>query len=164
MKTAGELSHKELINIVDKIQQMMYMDTNKDRDYWNPDKEWNTPDLCQEIASIMKTHGLVPTRCPDCSVEDGEFHHENCDVERCMECGSQRITCECDSLTRMPWNGEWPFLDICRKHNLWSKRAKIGWQPCDRDDPEATEDLNRLYTEFMWDKIKKTFIPRKEKT
>ena len=33
--------------------------------------------------------------CPDCAVEQGEFHHPECDVKRCPRCGDQLLTCGC---------------------------------------------------------------------
>lgn len=48
--------------------------------------------------------------CPDCGVQPGSIHKENCDVERCSVCGMQRLSCECGghdkSFSR--WVGVWP--------------------------------------------------------
>ncbi len=33
------------------------------------------------------------TRCGDCGVEMGEPHHINCDVEVCVLCGAQLMSC-----------------------------------------------------------------------
>ena len=35
-------------------------------------------------------------RCGDCGAKNGQFHHGNCDVERCPKCGGQLISCDCD--------------------------------------------------------------------
>jgi hypothetical protein len=34
--------------------------------------------------------------CHDCGAGRGQFHHENCDMERCPKCGGQLIGCDCD--------------------------------------------------------------------
>lgn len=50
--------------------------------------------------------------CPDCAVKPGEQHQGGCDVERCTQCGYQRIGCDCDldyhdgAFAR--WSGFWP--------------------------------------------------------
>jgi hypothetical protein len=109
--------------------------------------------------------------CPDCGVEPGDLHLLGCDVERCPECGGQLISCGCfaesfdeDAIpNRMEWDGEWPGLADCREYGLWCKRNPHGpgWTPCSQDDPEASEDLNRLMTECQWNKEKRKWL-RKE--
>lgn len=39
--------------------------------------------------------GAVGTRCHDCGVEFGQFHHPGCDVEECPRCHRQAISCDC---------------------------------------------------------------------
>jgi hypothetical protein len=100
--------------------------------------------------------------CPDCGTAPGELHVFGCDVERCPECGLQFISCGCfddcddgeDIPGRLPWTGEWPDLAQCREYGLWCKRNPDGpgWIACNKDDPGATEDLNRLVVECDWDK------------
>lgn len=33
--------------------------------------------------------------CHDCGVIDGKFHHPGCDMETCINCGGQLISCPC---------------------------------------------------------------------
>jgi len=42
------------------------------------------------------------TPCPDCGAQRGNFHHENCDQEKCPACGGQNISCECEGEGTMP--------------------------------------------------------------
>lgn len=110
--------------------------------------------------------------CSDCGVAPGELHHHGCDVERCPLCKGQALSCFCvykvndsenydeDPTDEMwakldaevakvggyqPWTGEFPGMKECRELNFWCKMVPgTGWVTCDKDDPEATEDLNRL--------------------
>ncbi len=35
--------------------------------------------------------------CPDCKVQQGQFHVPSCDLEECPSCGGQAIGCDCAS-------------------------------------------------------------------
>jgi hypothetical protein len=62
-------------------------------------------------------------------------------------------------IKRRPWSGYWPGVAECREYDFWCKWGESGgWIQCDRDDPDAREDLNRLVTECVWDVEKQRFV------
>ena len=62
--------------------------------------------------------------------------------------------------TRLPWTGEWPGETECREFGWYAKivKGQQGWVTCDKDDPDATEDLNRLHTDAIWSKDAGRFL------
>lgn len=101
--------------------------------------------------------------CPDCGVRPGQQHKDYCDVERCPECGRQLLSCSCKEFTRprLPWTGTWPGVKECQEFGWYSKLVPgVGWLKCDKDDPDASEDLNRLYFDAKWDKDKGCFVKK----
>lgn len=60
----------------------------------------------------------------------------------------------------LPWTGIWPGVMECQEFGWYSKMRPglAGWWVCDIDDPQGTEDLNRLYTEAVWSRKKGRFI------
>lgn len=65
-----------------------------------------------------------------------------------------------DKEKRLPWTGEWPGVVECREHNLWRKMTLKGWVSCDKDSPQATEDLNRLHEALKWSRTKREYVKR----
>lgn len=106
----------------------------------------------------------MPEYCPDCGVHPGDLHIEGCDVERCMNCGGQRISCFCEdneyTKSREQWTGEWPGYDACRELDLFCCHTSAGWKACSHDHPDARPDLNRLVTECDWDRIARKWVRR----
>ena len=98
--------------------------------------------------------------CHDCGVDAGEMHGDCCDVARCGRCGGQALSCSCEEPINTVWTGLWPGVEACREFGWYSKRAEIGWVSCDKDDKDATEDLNRLYEDpnCKWCPDKHRFI------
>jgi len=132
---------------------------------------------------------MANKHCPDCGAAPGEEHGDDCDVERCPFCGGQLLSCGCfdnflrdqpgvyekwlahlDAKGRLPWTGEWPGKAECRKFGFFVTRSSVenprgrGFVRCDADHPDATENLNRLYTDCEWDPEKKEFVLRKDRS
>lgn len=59
----------------------------------------------------------------------------------------------------LPWTGEWPGITQCREYNFWCYWGPP-WIRCSKEYPEATEDLNTLYTECRWDIEKQKMVLR----
>jgi hypothetical protein len=92
--------------------------------------------------------------CPDCGAASGFPHVRGCDVERCPKCGGQLISCDCQAFGAPPviWTGEWPGVAECREFGWYCKLIRgQGWVNCEKDEPGASEDLNRLDREAVWD-------------
>lgn len=99
--------------------------------------------------------------CPDCAAAVGEPHKGGCDIERCPECGLQRLTCCCiTDLPDLPWTGEFPGVAEAKALGLWCVWDKGHWQECDKDDPRALADINKLHTHYAWDKTTRLWVKR----
>ena len=44
--------------------------------------------------------------CHDCNAKEGEYHLEGCDMERCVKCNEQLISCSC----RRKQYGKEPYI------------------------------------------------------
>ena len=52
---------------------------------------------------------------------------------------------------RIPWSGDPPAILECRRLGWYAKFIPDnGWETCNKDDPGAIEDLNRLFREARW--------------
>lgn len=64
----------------------------------------------------------------------------------------------------LPWAGIWPGVKECREFGWYSKFIpNKGHIPCSIDDPEASENLNKIYSgACYWDKEKRRFVLRND--
>lgn len=129
---------------------------------------------------------LEKKMCHDCHVLPGELHTGGCDTERCPECGGQLIGCGCygrveeldgevirppcgewpEDSKRLPWTGIYPGVVECIEFGWYSKwdEDRCRWVRCEKDDPKAGADLNRLHPMtggVLWDKeLKRWVLPK----
>lgn len=83
--------------------------------------------------------------CHDCGAAPGQVHIDLCDVQRCTVCQGQRMCCECEGHDEdaAAWTGFWPGVREAAELGLFSKFVEgEGWVSCDKDDPDASPDLN----------------------
>ena len=62
------LSQDLLAQFAQRVQAIFYLDIQHDREFWNPDKEWEAADLLDELAQAMQQYGLVPTRISEAPI------------------------------------------------------------------------------------------------
>lgn len=119
-----------------------------------------------ELVKDMKRR-----KCHDCGVELGEYHLEGCDTERCPKCAGQLISCGCfviyKDLCDFDDEGRWDVEEFekyerekwtgimyeeahlyAEEHDLWVRWGPP-WIKCDRNHPDAKQDLNTSVVEIM---------------
>jgi len=97
----------------------------------------------------------VVNSCPDCGVAIGYPHQNECDVERCFTCGSQRITCECTKHDpqQAAWTGFMPKKKNIELSLKLSKDKRIGvrsqecYYNCYKTLSHCEEFQNAFYVE-----------------
>ena len=62
-----------------------------------------------------------PYKCGDCWKKTGEYHADNCDIERCPKCGGQLLSCDC-KLPNIAINGSFLMDSEGKKYY----RHKVG--------------------------------------
>lgn len=61
MRQAQDLSRAELVTIGNALHQALYLDfDDRNQKIWNPDKSWDSADVCDQLALLLADHGLVP--------------------------------------------------------------------------------------------------------
>jgi hypothetical protein len=85
----------------------------------------------------------------------------------CPHCKETIATCTNEAVNRIefiPWSGIWPGVEECQEFGWYAKfkPGEGGWIRCDKDDPEGSEDLNRLCVEAKWDREKQRMVKREE--
>ncbi|HLD91436.1 MAG TPA: hypothetical protein VI911_10565 [Patescibacteria group bacterium] len=91
------------------------------------------------VEEIWKKENDDIGMCPDCGVAVDEQHLENCDVARCLKCGDQRLSCNCEEGEGDIWTGIWPGIEIAYKHKLVCQ-----WKNSDRTLEKPSFDLNEV--------------------
>lgn len=106
-------------------------------------------------------------KCPDCQVEPGQRHDDNCDVARCTVHGFQWLSCDAcydydnsilvgnDEAQPTIWTGTWPGVVECRELNLYVYDFP--------GIPGKSEDLNALAMmgrtgELVWDHARELWV------
>ncbi len=100
-------------------------------------------------------------RCHDCGVAPGTAHNRHCDVARCLNCGGQRLSCDCPQAGKDIWTGEWPGKADAIRFGFWCVETKIPgawWKRVPAGTPGARPDLNRLMEETVWDRKTQTRV------
>jgi hypothetical protein len=61
MRPAADLSLPELQQLITAIQELLYRDEDAaGTPFWNPDREWEGADVCEELGQLMTHYGLAP--------------------------------------------------------------------------------------------------------
>jgi len=55
------LDHDQLIDVVERIQAVLWLDMNERDETWNPDKEWDAETI-EKVAHVMAENGLRPDK------------------------------------------------------------------------------------------------------
>jgi len=64
------LSRESLVQIVTSVRDLLYYDVDDaDREFWNPEKIWDTGHIFQRIGETLEEYNLVPMEEVPCDLE-----------------------------------------------------------------------------------------------
>lgn len=61
MKNPNSLDHDQLLDVVERIQAVLWLEPDERDETWNPDKEWDSETI-EQVAAVMTEHGLRPDK------------------------------------------------------------------------------------------------------
>jgi len=59
MRTVEQLTKPELVRIVGRVQQVLWLNQDGDGTFWNPDKEWDAETI-EHVADALIDFNLRP--------------------------------------------------------------------------------------------------------
>jgi hypothetical protein len=117
--------------------------------FWQPWEIIENPS--QELLdALLKEAGSEKRSCPDCAAPIGSKHIGGCDVARCLKCGGQRLSCDCedDEGDGDIWDGYWPGTKECYNKKYVAReilrRPSAQQQGIPADGYYYTFDFNHL--------------------
>jgi hypothetical protein len=59
MKKPSDLTKEELVQLVEQLQSILYLDISSDGDFWNRNKVWDSETI-EYVAEVLVDAGLAP--------------------------------------------------------------------------------------------------------
>jgi hypothetical protein len=56
---ANRLDHDQLLDVVERIQAILWLEQDERDETWDPDKEWDSETI-EQVAAVMTEYGLRP--------------------------------------------------------------------------------------------------------
>jgi hypothetical protein len=61
MRKPDELTREQLLQLVIGVQHQLYLEVDTQGSAtWNPGKEWQAAEICDQLAQLLSDQGLVP--------------------------------------------------------------------------------------------------------
>ena len=101
--------------------------------------------------------------CPDCNVPILHTHLEVCDISRCKIHGTQLLKCrlldESEECSPTKFSGFFPGPEEAIDRGWYAYLDENNtWQSCDSTHPEASPDVNKVFTELKWNSQSEKFM------